>query len=261
MPVPKPTSGESEDEFIARCKANETMQGEYPDQEQRSAVCYDSWRQRSDYDVEDSAEVAPALIEEAPAFRLFMKDDEGYERVVFAEIIIPDAMNVYGDLHTRESVKQFAYSFMINGFGIDIGHDNLDVSDTLAVVESFIARDGDPDFVPGAWVIGMYVGDDAAWAKVLNGDLNGFSYEAWVKAFEVVVDVPVDIVRSGVTEPAIEDGHVHEYVAILDDDGRVIYGGTSESNGHYHEIRSHTTTEEEDDHLHIFNFVQGSGGL
>ena len=253
MPVPKPTEGEQEDEFIARCMANETMQNEYPDEEQRSAICYTSWRERSDVKRFDLNGDAP--------FRLFMKDEEGYERVVFAEIIIPDAMNVYGDLHTRESVKQFAYSFMINGFGIDIGHDNLDVSDTLAVVESFIARDGDPDFVPGAWVIGMYVGDDAAWAKVLNGDLNGFSYEAYVKALEVVVDVPVDIVRSGVTEPAIEDGHVHEYVAILDDDGRVIYGGTSESNGHHHEIRSHTTTEEEDDHLHIFNFVQGSGGL
>lgn len=46
MPIPKPRLGEeSEQEFIERCMSNDTMVDEY-EQEQRSAICYDQWRER-----------------------------------------------------------------------------------------------------------------------------------------------------------------------------------------------------------------------
>jgi len=41
MPLPKP-SGESQDEFISRCMSE--LAGEFPDQEQRLAVCYTQWK-------------------------------------------------------------------------------------------------------------------------------------------------------------------------------------------------------------------------
>jgi phage head maturation protease len=44
MPIPKPRSDEDQDEFIGRCMSDETMQSEYPDQEQRAAVCFSQWR-------------------------------------------------------------------------------------------------------------------------------------------------------------------------------------------------------------------------
>jgi len=44
MPVPKPGEKEKQDEFIGRCMSNETMQSEYPEQEQRLAICFNSWR-------------------------------------------------------------------------------------------------------------------------------------------------------------------------------------------------------------------------
>jgi len=40
MPIPKPRAGESEDDFIGRCMADETMQTEYPEEDQRAAICY-----------------------------------------------------------------------------------------------------------------------------------------------------------------------------------------------------------------------------
>lgn len=40
MPIPKPRAGESENEFISRCMGDETMKGEFPDEDQRLAVCY-----------------------------------------------------------------------------------------------------------------------------------------------------------------------------------------------------------------------------
>lgn len=189
-----------------------------------------------------------------------VKRRDDYERVVFAEVLIPDQMDVFGDFHTKESVKNFAYGFMKQGFGIEATHNSVDRSDSLKVVESFLAREGDPDFIVGSWVVGLYIEDDVIWEGVLDGTYNGFSYQALVSAVYVDMVMPNDVVRVGVTEPSLEDGHVHDYIVILDDDGRAIVGGTSETNGHMHKIRTHTLTEEAAGHVHIYNFVKGSEG-
>lgn len=44
MPVLQPSGGESQDDFIGRCVSS--LQGEFDDQEQRLAVCFDAWRDR-----------------------------------------------------------------------------------------------------------------------------------------------------------------------------------------------------------------------
>ena len=99
---------------------------------------------------------------------------------------------------------------MINGFLKDIDHDNVDRQD-LYVIESFIARENDPTFVEGSWVVGMYVEADDVWERILSGELNGYSYEALVSAFKVDVHIQSDNSRYGVTEPDPYDGHVHDY--------------------------------------------------
>ena len=43
MPIPKPFSGESEDNFITRCMGDPIMQSEYGGSEQRLAVCNDAY--------------------------------------------------------------------------------------------------------------------------------------------------------------------------------------------------------------------------
>lgn len=42
MPIPKPTGGENETEFIQRCMSDPTMVNDY-DNEQRAGICYTSW--------------------------------------------------------------------------------------------------------------------------------------------------------------------------------------------------------------------------
>lgn len=44
MPIPSPKGKEKKSDFISRCISDVTMRKEYPDQSQRSAVCYTSWR-------------------------------------------------------------------------------------------------------------------------------------------------------------------------------------------------------------------------
>src|SRR3990172_976418 len=46
MPLPKPISSESQDDFIARCVGNEMMLEEYPEQDQRAAACHAQWANR-----------------------------------------------------------------------------------------------------------------------------------------------------------------------------------------------------------------------
>ena len=43
MPIPKPSKGESHEDFMGRCMANPTMNEEFPKADQRYAVCQSSW--------------------------------------------------------------------------------------------------------------------------------------------------------------------------------------------------------------------------
>lgn len=194
----------------------------------------------------------------AQADKLVRRDE--FERLVFAEVLVPDTLNTYGDYHTKESIRNFAYEFMKRGFIVDVNHDRFDVSASVRIVESFIARSNDPDFIPGSWVIGMYVGDDDIWNKILRGEINGFSYEAMVQFMPVEMEVPYQPVFYGKTNADLNDGHVHRFTVFLDPEGHVVGGGTDVVNGHSHTIRGHTFTELAAGHSHIFNYVQPYGG-
>jgi len=55
MPIPKPTDNETEDEFLQRCMGNDLMNDEYPESDQRYAVCLTQWENRDkwrDYPME-----------------------------------------------------------------------------------------------------------------------------------------------------------------------------------------------------------------
>lgn len=46
MPMPKPRASEARDAFLLRCMGDEAMQSEFPDRDQRYAVCNTQWRER-----------------------------------------------------------------------------------------------------------------------------------------------------------------------------------------------------------------------
>jgi hypothetical protein len=47
MPIPNPTSSETEKEFIKRCMADNTMVSEYTDIDPRFAVCVSSFNENT----------------------------------------------------------------------------------------------------------------------------------------------------------------------------------------------------------------------
>lgn len=56
MPIPTPNEGEAQRDFIPRCMGDRTMNSEYPERDQRAAVCFSSWRKekgKADTDVRE----------------------------------------------------------------------------------------------------------------------------------------------------------------------------------------------------------------
>lgn len=58
MPIPKPNSGETETAFMERCMGDDKMGAEYPDKDQRVAVCMTSFRDGKEQDMSDQHEEA-----------------------------------------------------------------------------------------------------------------------------------------------------------------------------------------------------------
>lgn len=44
MPIPKPTPGEKQSNFISKCMASPALNKDFPDQKRRAAVCYSQYR-------------------------------------------------------------------------------------------------------------------------------------------------------------------------------------------------------------------------
>ena len=189
-------------------------------------------------------------------FRFVQRDDGGFEQIVMAEVLIPNVPNSYGDIYTEAAIREFCYTYAIQGYGIDVYHEQEDIIGTGAVVvESFIARAGDPDFHPGSWVVAMKILDDDLWQEILDGKINGYSYEALTFLTPVVYQNLRERQISGITEPDPHDGHTHSYLVVLDATNRPVAGGTSLTNGHSHTISRHTTTDSANGHTHRYQVL------
>ena len=181
-----------------------------------------------------------------------IKKTDTAKQVVFGEVYPVDVLDTYGDFMSAADVELMAHRYMqldTLKASIDTNHDEK--SNGSYPIESFIAREGDPDYTPGAWVLGVKITDKKVWAQVEKGELNGFSFQALVRKLAVVVNVEMTLDKIGVTEPA--DSHEHFYFVELDEDGRVLRGITSEDEGHYHTISAGTATDKTSGHAHRIN--------
>lgn len=176
------------------------------------------------------------------------------KRIVYGEVYAPNVLDTYTDFMSKEDIELMAHRFMqlqTMRQAIDTNHDEQ--SNGSYPVESFIARDGDPDYTPGAWVLGTKVEDEDVWDQIKKGELNGYSFQALVRKVAVVVDIEVTPNIAGVTEPGDVDNHEHVFYVELNDEGRVVKGRTSTVKGHYHEIKRGTATEKAKGHSHRIN--------
>jgi len=171
------------------------------------------------------------------------------KRIAYGEVYSPYVIDSHGDIMLPEDIELMAHRFMqLKNLdqAIDTEHDN--VPNGSYPVESFIAREGDPYYAAGSWVLGIKINDFRVWNAVKSGELNGFSFQATVKKMPVVVEVDVPVQNIGATEVA--NNHRHLFFLEVDKDGRIKSGRTSTDNGHAHEIKAGTATESAQGHSH-----------
>jgi hypothetical protein len=195
-----------------------------------------------------------------------VKKSDSKKRIVWAEVYAPDRPDADNEFMRADEIEKMAYDFMksMKLDAVDHQHSQNEADAAgCVVVESFIARKGDPDFIEGAWVVGMYIGNDELWEKVEKGEINGFSMEAMVIKEKQDVELEIPPVLSGKTFKEDDSDHDHEFLVAYGqgDDGkaRFLGGRTSmHTDGHFHVIKSGTVTEKagEDGHTHRFSHVE-----
>lgn len=187
--------------------------------------------------------------------------DDPELRIVWAEVFAPDRPDAAGDFMTPETIREMAYEFMRKQElgNVDQMHDNK-TTEGVQIIESFIVRKGDPDFIEGAWVVAVHVDDDETWEKVKKGELNGFSLEALAMTEELEVEIEIPPVVTGKTSKS--EDHEHTFFVTYDDQGEFKGGQTDKAaDGHFHVIRAGTVTDgaktsvAKDEHTHRFSSV------
>jgi hypothetical protein len=185
-----------------------------------------------------------------PTVKLAAED----RHLVYGEVYAPDRPDAQGEFMRASEIEKMAHEFARkNQMGqIDVMHDN-EVVNGASVVESFIARKGDPDFIEGAWVVGVHVPDEKLWQRIKKGDINGFSMEALVSRHPQQVEVEMPPVVRGLTSKT--EDHTHDFYVSYDREGNFKGGTTSMVEGHKHDIIAGTHTETVRGHSHRFSSV------
>lgn len=189
-----------------------------------------------------------------------VEDQESQEpeelRLIYAEVYAPNRPDVHGEFMRSDTIMKAAHHFVKEGrmSNIDQNHDNQ-LLEGVTVVESFVARKGDPDFLEGAWVVGIHVDNDVVWKAIKSGEINGLSLEAYVKKEDRDVTIDIPNLITGTTSK--QEDHEHVFYVTYDENGQFLGGRTNVVKGHSHEIAAGTVTEVASDHRHRFSSVDG----
>ncbi len=103
------------------------------------------------------------------------------KRLVLGEVYVPyhpddpSTVDSHGHATTADEIEQAAHAFLqaSRQNRVDVQHSGQ--CGYGCVVESYLARAGDPTFQPGAWVVGIRVTDDATWQAIEQGRITGIS--------------------------------------------------------------------------------------
>jgi hypothetical protein len=193
-----------------------------------------------------------------PVFKTYSDGDYHY---AFGEVYAPLQIDSDGETMTAEEIRKLAHEFIAKGLvdAIDLEHSKK--ASGVRVVESFIARAGDPDYREGAWVLGVRIQDEQIWEKIKSGLINGFSFNAGMVKEKKRVFVETAESYSGETFGSSEGlnafdnpipEHTHRFFVEFSGQGRVLFGVTDEVFAHKHTISRTINTDLELNHRHRY---------
>jgi hypothetical protein len=178
---------------------------------------------------------------------------------VYGVVYCPLQVDTDWESMTQADVIKMAHDFIATGknTAIDVMHNRQPCG--ADVVESFIARKGDPDYPEGSWVLATRIPEGPVWEDVKAGRLNGYSVDMSVRKVPKRVLVDIAKIAVGMTEENVDQEilppHSHEFYAEFDSDGRITMGATTSELDHFHIIKGTVVTEYEMGHNHRF-FVE-----
>ena len=78
-----------------------------------------------------------------------------------------------------ETLERMAHEFSTNGHHrhVSVMHQGNRID--AVIVESWLAKKGDPKFTPGTWLVVIKINDPSVWQAIENGLLKGVSFEGF----------------------------------------------------------------------------------
>jgi len=169
--------------------------------------------------------------------------------------MVPSERDTEGEAaKSDEEIEATAHEWMKAGriTKVDTNHNYKE--NGSVVVESSIARKGDPDFKPGTWFVRVEITEQATGEKIDKGELNAFSWAGPYdkRPFVALVKHPLEAL--GTTEKSDAGPypeHDHDVTDLrFRDDSKVVPTVTGAAFGHVHQIKGTTRTEKADGHSH-----------
>ncbi len=178
MPMPSPSDDEGHDEWIDRCMANGTMNDEYPDDDQRLAVCEQIW----DDDSEDNAAMSKPERRHVEFDNLEVReadDSEGPGAIEGHAAVFNEWTNIAGLFEERIAPGAFEESIESDDIRALFNHnpDNVlgrNKSGTLELSEDDT----------GLWMRVDLPDNSLGWdlrESVKRGDITGQSFTFWAE--------------------------------------------------------------------------------
>lgn len=159
MPLPKPSSGESRSDFISRCMGDSVMREEYPDNDQRTAVCSSQW--------EGKSTTMPTT--KAISLQIEDGDPEGTVSAVFATL---KTVDLDGDV-TLPGAFENGQKVWITAYG----HSSMGLSPKLTVGKGVIEADDKRAVFKGRFNLDTFIGKEHYNTIKFNGEDQQWSYE------------------------------------------------------------------------------------
>ena len=247
MPLPKPRKNEDKESFVARAVASPSIQKDFQTNEQRISVSGFLW-ENSDQK------------EESPGHFVKIQKTDKLNKVVKGVVYQALDIDTDGETMSVEDVQKAAWNFLAQRKekNIDIQHDWQESG--CMVVESYLTEKGDPNFPENSWVMAVKCTDDV-FQKVIDGELNGFSFGGYSEKF--AQKVLLEVAKQAVGETyenlnkEVIPGHKHSFIVWYDNDGKIVKGHTDTVDGHQHTISYGTSTDKSVGHSHRIDLSEG----
>ena len=178
------------------------------------------------------------------------------ELLVYGEVYVPYRLDTDNEYMTPEEIQKAAYAFMGNSEMGNVDTDHSFEKGKEVIVENYIAKDGDEEFIPGSWIAVGLVTDPERIQMVKDGKLNGWSMAG--SADKIPRTVKVTALKSAPVETEMSTSeahipHTHTFKIEFDEHGHVKPSKTEMNEGHAHTVIMTTATEPVNGHAHRFN--------